>query len=159
MSFESLITHSWYNLGNIYLKTVENLTEDLFILDSHVKMLASHYAVWFVCLFVCLSSHSRIFHSYGDVTIAGEGLQILTYARHTWPLSSEDSLTCHTYCDTGLPFIMVMSEDPWHSHQLPSVWQWSFNDLGLSRPGIEPRSPACEANDLPLRHRKYLENC
>ena len=28
------------------------------------------------------SSNSRIFHSYGDFTIAGEGLQILTYARH-----------------------------------------------------------------------------
>ena len=33
----------------------------------------------------------RIFHSYGDVSIAGEGLQILTYARHSWPLSSEGS--------------------------------------------------------------------
>ena len=71
----------------------------------------------FVCLFVCLfvwslSSHSRIFHSYGDVTIAGEGLQILIYARNLWPLSSEGSLTCHTCCDTGLPFIMVISEDP-----------------------------------------------
>ena len=47
------------------------------------------------CLFVwTLSSHSRIFHSFGDVTIAGEGLQILTYAWHSWPLSSEGSLTC-----------------------------------------------------------------
>ena len=27
-----------------------------------------------------------------------------------------------------------------------------FYDLGLSRPGIEPRSPACEAKALPLRH-------
>ena len=46
-------------------------------------------------MFVCfwgLSSHSRIFHSYDDVTITGEGLQILTYARHSWPLSSEGSL-------------------------------------------------------------------
>ena len=51
-----------------------------------------------------LSSHSRIFHSYRDVTITGEGLQILTYDRHSWPLSREDSLTCHTYCDTGHPF-------------------------------------------------------
>ena len=43
-----------------------------------------------ICLFVwSLSSHLRIFHSYGDVTIAGEGLQILTNARHSWPLSSE----------------------------------------------------------------------
>ena len=43
----------------------------------------------------------RIFHSYGDVTITGEGLQ-----------SSEGSLACHTNCDTGHPFIMVISEDP-----------------------------------------------
>ena len=72
-----------------------------------------------VCLFVCLfvwgfSSHSIIFQTFADVTIVGEGLQILTYARHLWPLSSEDSLACHIYCDTGLPFIMVISEDPWH---------------------------------------------
>ena len=42
--------------------------------------------------FVCLgfSFHSRIY-SYGDVTIADEGLQILTYARHSRPLSSEGS--------------------------------------------------------------------
>ena len=45
----------------------------------------------FCYLSVCgFTSHSRIFHSYGYVTIAGEGLQILTYARHSWPLSSED---------------------------------------------------------------------
>ena len=60
----------------------------------------------------CLSSHSRIFHLYGDVTITGEGLQILNNARHSWPLSSEGSLACHTYCDTGHPFIMVISADP-----------------------------------------------
>ena len=79
-------------------------------------------------MFVCIGfffSHSRFFHSYGDVTITGEGLQILTYARHSWPLSSEGSLACHTYCDTGHPFIMVISEDPSNSHLLPSVWQWS----------------------------------
>ena len=35
------------------------------------------------CLFVwSFSSHSKNFHSFGDVTIAGEVLQILTYARH-----------------------------------------------------------------------------
>ena len=47
-------------------------------------------------LFVCFgfSSHSRIFHSYGDVSIADEGLHI------SWPLSSEGSLACHIYCDT-----------------------------------------------------------
>ena len=83
------------------------------------------------CLVWSLSSHSRIFHSYGDVTIAGEGLQILSYAQHSWPLSSEGSLTCHTHCDTGLSFIMVISEDPWHSHLMQSVWQWSCHYLFL----------------------------
>ena len=57
--------------------------------------------------FVCgISSHSRIFDSYGDVTIAGERLQIVTYAWHLWSLSSKGSLACHTYCDTGHPFMM-----------------------------------------------------
>ena len=67
------------------------------------------------------SSHSRIFHLFKDVTIADERLQILTYARHLEQLSSEGSLACHIYCDTGHPFIMVISEDPWHSPLLPSV--------------------------------------
>ena len=58
-------------------------------------------------------------------------LQILICARHSWPLSSEGSLTCHTYCDTGLPFIKVFSEDPWHSNLLSSVWQWSCHYLFL----------------------------
>ena len=54
----------------------------------------------FFCLVIwSLSSHSRIFHWYGDVTIAGEGLQILTYARHSWRIIS----------DMGYTFIMVFS--------------------------------------------------
>ena len=37
-----------------------------------------------------------------------------------------------------------------------------FNNLGLSRPGIEPQSPAFEANALTLRHRlliRCLKRC
>ena len=91
------------------------------------------------CVTVCV-----IFHSYGDVTITDEGLQILTYTRHSWPMSSEGSWACSTYCDTGRPFKMVISEDPSHSHLLPSVWHGSwymcttcFYDLGLSWIGFE----------------------
>ena len=37
---------------------------------------------------------------------------------------------------------------------MSSVWQLNcFNDLGLSRLEIEPRSPAYDANALPLSHR------
>ena len=71
----------------------------------------------YICLFIYggFSSHSRIFHSYGDVTITCEGLQILSYARHSWPLSSEGSLACHTYSDKGHPCIMIISTTPWHT--------------------------------------------
>ena len=55
----------------------------------------------------------------------------MTFARHSWPLSNEVYLTCHTHCDTVPQFIMVISEDPWHSHLLPSVWQWSSQYLFL----------------------------
>ena len=41
----------------------------------------------YVLFFGGLSSHS-----YRDVTITGQGLQILTYPRHSRPLSSEGSL-------------------------------------------------------------------
>ena len=54
---------------------------------------------------------------------------ILTYARHLWPLSSEGFLACHIYYDMGHPVIMVISENPWHSHLLPSVWQRSYHYL------------------------------
>ena len=54
-----------------------------------------------ICMFVYgFSSQSRIFQAYGDVTIAGEGLQILTFARDSCRLSSEGFLVCLTYCDT-----------------------------------------------------------
>ena len=67
----------------------------------------------FVRLFVLgFSSHSKNFHSYGDFTIANEGLQILTYTRHSWPLSSDVFSACHTYCNSGHMFIMVITEDP-----------------------------------------------
>ena len=42
------------------------------------------------------------------------------------------------------PFIMVISENPWHSHLLPNVWQGSchylFYDLSLLRLEFEHRT-------------------
>ena len=125
---------------------------DYFIRDGLQKTPSGQVHV-FVLFVWGFSTHSKSFNSFGDVTITGEGLQILTFTPHSWPLSSEGSLTCHIYCDTGQPFIVVISEDSWHSQLLSSDWQWNCHYLGLSRPVIEPRSPACEANALPIRHR------
>ena len=81
------------------------------------------------CLFIFgIYRPTWAFRTYGEVTIAGEGLHILTYARHSWLLRNEGSLAYHTYCDTGHPFIMIISEDPWH-FTLLSVWQGSCHYL------------------------------
>ena len=57
--------------------------------------------------------HLKIFHSYGQVSnVTGEGLQILTYTRHSRLLDSEDSSGFNTYSGMGHPFMMVISEDP-----------------------------------------------
>ena len=56
---------------------------------------------WFFFLVFLIwgfTSLSGMFHSYVDVTIANEGLQMLTYTLHSWPLSNEGSLPCKAYC-------------------------------------------------------------
>ena len=86
------------------------------------------------CLFVCLfriCRSTREFFTYGDVNITSDWLQNVSNARHSWPLSSESFLACHTFCDTEHPLIMVISKDPWYSHLLPSVWQYSCKYLFL----------------------------
>ena len=90
----------------------------------------------------------------------------LTFARHSWPLSSESSFfTCHTYSDTGQPFIMVISGKTHDTHTCCRKFSSGavttcYKDL--VRPRIESRSPACEdvvlneaGNDL-FRERHHL---
>ena len=76
-----------------------------------------------------------------------------TYARHSWPLSSEGSLVCHTYCDKGHPFIMVIFEDLWLSHLLQSVWQWSCHYLFIRLMSI---ASGIRTPNLPLTRRFLL---
>ena len=96
--------------------------------------------VWtYLCLFgvfVLIENFSPIWRRYHD---RGERLQILTYARHLWPLRSDGFLAFNPYFDTGHPFIMVISEDRWNSPLLPSAASACFYDLGLSRLGFEHR--------------------
>ena len=98
-------------------------------------------------LFVCLgsSSHTKFFHSYGNVTLTGEGLQIFTYVQHSCPLNSEGSLVCHTYCDTGHQFIMVISKDL----TLPVFTRY----IGLLRLGFEHPT---FASSLPCENYRHV---
>ena len=109
----------------------------------------------FVCLFVWLGfivpleKFSPIWRRH-----------ILTYARHSWPLSSEDSLMYHTYCDTGHPFIMAIFEDPWHTpfaeRLAVELSLHVFTTLvGRSRDSNNQPSLAGEL-PYPLRHRRGI---
>ena len=89
---------------------------------------------------------TREFFTDGVVIITGEGLQVLIYARQSWPLSSEGSLACHTYCVTGHPFIMVSG-----------VVTICFYDLSLSL-GFEYTTFRLRGErSNPLRHRRGLQ--
>ena len=80
-----------------------------------------------ICLFVFgFSFHSIFLISFGEVTIAGEGLQILTYARRLWSLSSEGHLAWNPYSDTGYPFIMVMSDSVHSQVMVTSPYEWKI---------------------------------
>ena len=119
----------------------------------------------FVCLGVFVPLEFFTHTDYGDVTIGDEELQILTYAWNllfALPLSSEGSLACQIFCDTGHPFIMVICEDPWQSYQAFSNGAVTtyFYDLGLSQLGFEhPTFRLRGKLSNQLRHRRGKFAC
>jgi hypothetical protein len=84
-----------------------------------------------VCLFVCFGPHEEFFSYLAGVTIAGDkvgpheeffsylaGVTIagdkvanLDLCLALEAFSSEGSFTCHTYCDTGFPFLRSYPKD------------------------------------------------
>ena len=76
------------------LKCIPGMTLCLNLI-LHFFLIQSYQYSWLVVW--GFPSHSRIFLSFENVTITVVGLQILTYAWHSWPLSCEGYLTCHTY--------------------------------------------------------------
>ena len=144
-----IFTHLWIKTGKGILKwrTMSRSYKD--IVDKAM-----------FCLFVCLFGFIVLLENFSLIwrrPLAGEGL-LFTYARHSWPFSSEGFLACHTYCDTGHPSIIVISEDPWHSHVLPRVGSRAvttcFYDLGLSRLGFKhPSFRLRGERSNPMRHR------
>ena len=66
-------------------------------------------SLYYLFLFVWgLSFNSWIFHSYGDVTNTGEGLQILNYAQHSWPY-----MVKKLKLDTMIKVINLVNKNDW----------------------------------------------
>jgi hypothetical protein len=86
--------------------------------------------------FVCLFWVARAIF---QLSIAGDRAANLDLCLALTAFSSEGSFTCHTYCDTGPPFLRSYPKDPWFSllnavllakEQLLPI----LNFLGLTRP-------------------------
>ena len=83
----------------------------------------------------------EISNSYGDVTISGKVLQLLTNTPYSLPFSSGASLVWQIYCHTGHP----SSNSYTHTDTHICCWEFSsngdvtscFNYLELSRSGFE----------------------
>ena len=109
-------------------------------------------------LFICgFTSHSRIFHSFGDFTAADFDLCSALMAIEQRGFFSVPHPLWYM-----ISVIIVISKDSWHLHLLPSVWQWNchpcFNDLCQSRPKIEFQSPACKQIWVPFSRVYSLPN-
>ena len=107
------------------------------------------------------SSHSRIFHSNIDAIITSEGMQILTYTLYSvfmdiahWGFFNRTHKLWHgtTLYNGDLRGLVTLS--PFCSGCVTTC----IKDLGLSRPGNEPRFSVSKANTLPLRHHGGFRN-
>jgi hypothetical protein len=67
--------------------------------------------ILFVCLFICFESQEQFFSYLATVTIAGNRAANLDLCLALTAFSSEGSFTCHTYCDTGPPFLRSYPKD------------------------------------------------
>jgi hypothetical protein len=66
------------------------------------EILRNAACMHFVCLF---ESHEQFFSYLASVTITDDGAANLDLCIALTAFSSEGSFTCHTYCDTGPPFL------------------------------------------------------
>ena len=79
-------------IGNEYVGSGITLPDTCKINYSNMGLI---YANMFLFCLLGFTSHSRIFHLYGEVVI-------IKYFYPYSALSNESSLACHTYCDTGI---------------------------------------------------------
>jgi hypothetical protein len=62
-------------------------------------------ATWHFRLFVCFESHKQFFSYLATITITDDRAANLDLCLALTAFSSEGSFTCHTYYDTGPPFL------------------------------------------------------
>ena len=116
-------------------------------------------AKWYVLniRFVCLHPNREFFTHMDTSPLPVKGCK-LTYTRHSWPLDSEGSLACHTYCDTGHPFIILRDTHTCCRAFSSGAVTTCFYDLVLTRLGFERTSFRVrgQRSNLLLHHHRLI---
>ena len=132
---------TWYKLS--LGKRIKNSTLGQFNLIDRLSSLsapqnlACHNFFYFVKitffgLIYGFTSHSRIFHLYGDITIAGEGLQNLGLCSALWACEQGGMFIVPHLLWHGTSIIPVSSEGPPQS--VASLWHtWGCGGSILTR--------------------------
>ena len=105
---------------------------------------------WLVCLFGVFRPTREFFTHLETSPFPLKCFKLWTLLGTYGHMCSEGFLACHTNCDMGYLFIMVIYDDPSHSHLLPSVWQWSCHYLFLR---LRSFTAIIRTPDLPLAER------
>ena len=121
------------NLNSLKVKLILQAVvleiSNIFVVLKRWKNTCDAFVCLFVCLFLDITSHSRMFHSFWHVTINGWWLQTLTFARHSWPLSSMNMyMSClmyNVYCKVPEKHSTQMTK--WAFHPSRVFLAVSFN--------------------------------
>ena len=125
--------------------------DDVSVLEKH-----SRTGLLFVCLFRVFRTTRELFTHFHHYLWRATDFDLYSalMAIEQWRSFNVPHLLWH---GPTAPFIMAISEDPWHSHRCQAFGSGAvttcFSELGLTRPGIELWCPTYKANALPLRNR------
>ena len=112
-----------------------------------VSIFIFHWLIWVICRSFLQYCH---FPSADVTWIHHKGFQIHPYLITSPQRVKSNVIKCP--CDTVYPFILYLRIRDIHTcfQAFDSgAVTTCFNNSGLSRPGIEPRSTECEANSVP----------
>jgi hypothetical protein len=88
---------------------------DCWLIGRHRYIWMLSWLNWLIDLFICFESHEQFFSYLATVIITGDKAANLDLCLALTAYSSEGSFSCHTYCDTGPPFLRSYQKDPWFS--------------------------------------------
>jgi hypothetical protein len=84
----------------------------IILVEQLVSIFVKFSLRWRVDVCFVFESHEQFFSYLATVTITDDRAANLDLSLALTAFSSEVAFTCHTYCDTGSPFLRSYPKDP-----------------------------------------------